>query len=62
MSKNHFELLGLPVQFAIDANLLDQNYRKLQSEVHPDRFAAASAAERLRSMHIATDANELIVR
>jgi molecular chaperone HscB len=58
MTKNHFELLGLPVQFAINATLLDQNYRKLQSEVHPDRFAAASSAERLRSMQIATDANE----
>lgn len=58
MQRNHFELLGLPQKFAIDTSLLDENYRKLQSEIHPDRFAAASAAERLRSMQWATRANE----
>ncbi len=58
LQKNHFELLGLPATFAIDASLLDLNYRKLQSEVHPDRFAAAPMAERLRSMQLATQANE----
>jgi len=56
--KNHFEIFGLPIKFAIDMNLLDQNYRKLQSEVHPDRFAAALSSERLHSMQLATQANE----
>lgn len=55
---NHFELFDLPAQFAIDLDLLDQNYRKIQSEVHPDRFAAGSGAERLKSMQLATQANE----
>jgi molecular chaperone HscB len=58
LPKNHFELLGLPARFAIDAGLLDRNYRKLQSEVHPDRFAAAPIGERLQSMQMATQANE----
>lgn len=58
MIKNHFQLLDLPVQFSIDLNLLDQHYRKIQSEVHPDRFAAGSSAERLQSMQLATQANE----
>ena len=58
LEKNHFELLGLPAAFAIDLALLDQNYRNLQSEVHPDRFAAASSAERLRSIQVATQVNE----
>jgi molecular chaperone HscB len=57
-SLNHFELFNLPVQFAIDLSTLDQNYRKLQGEVHPDRFAAGSGAERLKSMQLATQANE----
>ena len=39
--QNHFELFDLPTSFAIDRTLLDQSYRKVQSEVHPDRFAAA---------------------
>lgn len=58
LEKNHFELFGLQVGFAINLAMLDQNYRKLQSEVHPDRFAAASSAERVHSMQWATHVNE----
>lgn len=58
LKKNHFELLGLPTRFALDMPSLEQNYRKLQAEVHPDRFAAASASERLQSMQWATQVNE----
>ncbi len=58
MRQNHFELLGLPRTYAIDLAMLDQNFRKLQSEVHPDRFAAATPAERLHSMQLATQVNE----
>lgn len=58
LSNNHFELFNLPVQFAIDLEKLNQHYRKVQSEVHPDRFAAASGSERLKSMQLATQANE----
>ena len=58
LNKTHFELLAVPVGFAIDLAQLDQHYRKLQSEVHPDRFAAASSAERLHSMQLATLVNE----
>lgn len=55
---NHFQLFDLPVQFDLDLDQLNQRYRKVQSAVHPDRFAAASAAERLKSMQLATLANE----
>ncbi|MDX9951475.1 MAG: Fe-S protein assembly co-chaperone HscB [Methylophilaceae bacterium] len=55
---NHFQLFDLPVQFDLDLDQLNQRYRKVQSEVHPDRFAAASAAERLKSMQLATLTNE----
>ena len=57
-SRNHFELLGLPVAFAVDANALDSAYRELQSRVHPDRYASASEAERRVAMQWATKANE----
>lgn len=57
-SRNHFELLGLPVSFAVDANALDSAYRELQGRVHPDRFASASEAERRVAMQWATKANE----
>lgn len=55
---NHFQLFDLPVQFDLDLDQLNQRYRKVQNEVHPDRFAAASAAERLKSMQLATLTNE----
>ncbi|HSH72265.1 MAG TPA: Fe-S protein assembly co-chaperone HscB [Methylophilaceae bacterium] len=58
LSRNYFELFGLSSGFAIDLNLLDLNYRKLQSEVHPDRFVSSSPSDRMQSMQIATQANE----
>ncbi|MDZ4098828.1 MAG: Fe-S protein assembly co-chaperone HscB [Methylophilaceae bacterium] len=58
LTQNHFELFNLPVQFAINMDTLEQHYRQVQSEVHPDRFAAGSGAERLKSMQLATQANE----
>jgi molecular chaperone HscB len=57
-SRNHFELLGLPVSFTVDAAALDDAYRELQGRVHPDRFASASEAERRVAMQWATRANE----
>jgi molecular chaperone HscB len=57
-SQNHFELLGLPVRFAVEASRLERGYRELQSQVHPDRFATASEAERRVAMQWATRANE----
>lgn len=58
LQRNYFELLGVPTQFEVDLALLDQHYRQLQSEVHPDRFVTASANDRMQSMQIATQANE----
>ena len=58
LQQNHFALFQLPTQFEVDTALLDQQYRKLQSQVHPDRFASASSNERMQSMQIATQANE----
>ena len=55
---DHFALFGLPRAFRTDAATLDARYRELQAEVHPDRFAQASDAERRRSLQWATKANE----
>lgn len=56
--QNFFALFQLPEQFEVDLALLDANYRKLQGEVHPDKFVNASPAERMQSMQLATLANE----
>ena len=57
-TRNHFELMGLPVAFALDAGALERAYLDLQSRVHPDRFAAGSEAERRVAMQWAARANE----
>ena len=57
-ARNHFELLGMPVGYAVDASRLEHGYRELQSQVHPDRFAAATEAERRVAMQWAARANE----
>ncbi len=56
--QNYFSLFNLPQQFNLDVELLESNFRKIQSESHPDRFVSASPSERLASMQLATLANE----
>lgn len=57
-SKNHFALFGLEPAFDIDLGRIEQAYRDLQAQVHPDRFAHASDAEKRLSMQWATHVNE----
>lgn len=57
-SKTHFELFGLQSSFQIDAGRLDQAYRDIQTQVHPDRFVHLGDQERRMSMQWATHANE----
>ncbi|MFW5431523.1 MAG: Fe-S protein assembly co-chaperone HscB [Methylophilaceae bacterium] len=56
--KNHFTLFKLSPVFNIDTVALEQNYRTIQAESHPDRFVSATPAEKLQSMQLATLANE----
>ena len=54
---NHFELFGLPVRFRIDTRALDDAYRALQSEVHPDRHASGNDADRRAAVESSTNVN-----
>ncbi len=54
----HFELFGLPAQFAIDDAELDAAYRAMQSRVHPDKFASAGAPEKRLALQWATRVND----
>ncbi len=58
MSLNYFDLFGLIPTFDIDLTALEANFRKIQSDNHPDRFVTATASEKLTSMQTATLANE----
>lgn len=55
---DHFELFGLPPRFAIDLDALERAFKGVQARVHPDRFAAGTAAERRVAMQWSTRANE----
>lgn len=43
--RNYFELFDMPEEFALDQLTLGRRYRQLQREMHPDRYAGASAHE-----------------
>jgi molecular chaperone HscB len=57
-TKNHFELFGFAPAFRVDLVSLEQAYRDLQSQVHPDKFAHLGDAERRLSLQWATQVNE----
>jgi molecular chaperone HscB len=57
-SKNHFVLFGLEPVFQVDLARVEQSYRDIQAQVHPDKFTQASAAERRLSMQWSTHVNE----
>jgi len=58
IAQDHFSLFGLAPRFVLDLDALEAAYRRIQAQVHPDRFAAGSAAERRVAMQWATRANE----
>jgi len=55
---DHFSLFDLPPAFRLDAALLDRRYLDLQSQIHPDRFASGTEAERRHALQWATRVNE----
>ncbi len=55
---DHFSLFGLPSRFDLDAQELESAWRIVAAQVHPDRFATASPAERRVAMQWAARANE----
>jgi len=58
LSKNFFELFAIKPAFALDGALLDERFQALQTQLHPDKFAAATDANRRGSMQAASHVNE----
>lgn len=56
--QNFFSLLNLPVCFQLDPARLEQNFRALQAQVHPDKFTHLPESERRVSMQWSTRVNE----
>lgn len=44
-SENYFALFGLPVAYALDAQVLSPIWRQLQQQYHPDRFSHDDTAQ-----------------
>jgi molecular chaperone HscB len=57
-SRNYFELFGLPQRFGCDPALLEEAYRRLQTEVHPDRYASASEQQKRLALQSSARVNE----
>jgi molecular chaperone HscB len=55
---DHFSLFGLPARFDTDVQALESAWRTVAAQVHPDRFATASPAERRVAMQWSARANE----
>jgi molecular chaperone HscB len=62
LSDDDFTLFGLPQRHALDRADLDQRWRDLQSQVHPDRFASEGAAAQRIAMQWAVRVNEAYQR
>ncbi|MDA7835247.1 Fe-S protein assembly co-chaperone HscB [Methylophilaceae bacterium] len=58
MTQNYFELFNLPEKFQIDSVRLQENYRSIQKEIHPDRFATSTENEKVQSMIKSTQVND----
>ncbi len=55
---NHFELLGLPVQYQLDSAHLSSQFRELQRQYHPDKFSTSSERDQLMAVQKAAQIND----
>ena len=62
LGDDDFTLFGVPQRFAQARPDLDQRWRQLQAEVHPDRFASEGASAQRLAMQWAVRVNEAYAR
>ena len=62
LDADDFEILGLERRFGLDLPELDSRRRSLQSEIHPDRFAAQGSAAQRLAMQWSVRVNEAYAR
>lgn len=59
---NDFEIFDVPAQFALDRAALDERWKNLQREAHPDRFTTADALAQRQAMQWSVRINEAYQR
>lgn len=57
-SNNYFEIFSVPEAFQLDLSNLTDQYRRLQAQVHPDRFAGGTEQDKLRAIQATSLLNE----
>ena len=57
-TQNYFEIFGVPEFYDLDLAELSSRFRKLQSAIHPDKYASASDMERRLSVQKSALINE----
>ena len=57
-AKSHFQLFGVAPSFRLDTAQLEQTFRALQAQVHPDKSAHLADSEQRLAMQRSTLANE----
>ena len=62
LQSNDFALFGLPERFAQDRAQLDQRWKDLQRQAHPDRFTADAATAQRVAMQWSVRINEAYQR
>lgn len=56
--QDHFALFGLPQTFRLELAELEQRWRAAAAQVHPDRYASSSEAEKRLALMASTRVNE----
>jgi len=62
LSYSDFELFGLPQRFAQERSEIDQRWKELQREAHPDRFAAQGHTAQRAALQWSVRINEAYQR
>ncbi|MDP2742243.1 MAG: Fe-S protein assembly co-chaperone HscB, partial [Hydrogenophaga sp.] len=62
LQSNDFEIFGLAPGFAVDRAALDERWKALQREAHPDRFSTADAQAQRQAMQWSVRINEAYQR
>ena len=62
LQSSDFEIFGIEPGFALDRAALDERWKDLQREAHPDRFATADAQAQRQAMQWSVRINEAYQR
>jgi molecular chaperone HscB len=62
LQSNDFEIFGLAPSFGLDRMKLDERWKQLQREVHPDRHASSDAQLQRQAMQWSVRVNEAYQR